>query len=146
MPRQNSMEIVHFMVVMVTKNLITKKIKEKKNIKVVFVASLYSMTLSFMFDWIFDSRYINRLCFEKDEFEIFYKYRKDSVMISDNSILEVQGIKSVLIHDKAFDNVLSIPKLRMKLVFIIQVARKGYSFGFNSHSWCIKKGLATLVK
>ena len=67
-------------------------------------------------------------------------------MIGDNSILEVQGIGSVLIHGKVLENVLYVPKLRMNLLSMIQVARKGYSFEFNSHSWCIKKGLTTLVK
>lgn len=41
---------------------------------------------------------------------------------------------------------LYVPKLTMNLIFVIQVARKGYSFEFNSHSWCMKKVLYTLVK
>ena len=52
----------------------------------------------------------------------------------------------MLIHEKIFENVLYVSKLRMNLLFVIQVARKGYSFEFDSHSWCIRKGLATLVK
>ena len=66
-------------------------------------------------------------------------------MIGDNSILEVQRIGSVLIHEKILENVLYVPKLRMNLLFVIQVIKR-YSFEFNSYSWCIKKGLATLVK
>jgi len=45
---------------------------------------------------------------------------------------------------EALKNMLYVPKLNMNLLFLIQVTRKGYSFKFNSHSWCIKKGLATL--
>ena len=68
------------------------------------------------------------------------------MVIGDNSILEVQGIGSVLIHGKVLENVIYVPKLRMNLLSVIQIVRKGYSFEFDSHSWCIKKGLATLVK
>jgi len=67
-------------------------------------------------------------------------------VIGDNSTLEVQGIGSVRIHEKVLDDVLYVPKLRMNLLSVIQVARKGYWFEFDSQSWCIKKGLATLVK
>ena len=67
-------------------------------------------------------------------------------MIGDNSFLEVQGIRSVLIHEKVLENVLYVPKLRMNLLFVIQVARKGYFFEFDSHFWCIKNRLATLIK
>ena len=67
-------------------------------------------------------------------------------MIGDNSTLEVQGIGSVRIHGKVLNDMLFVTKLRMNLLSVIQVARKGYSFEFNSQSWCIKKGLATLVK
>ena len=67
-------------------------------------------------------------------------------MIGDNSTLEVQGIGSVRIHVKVLDGVFYILKLRMNLLSVIQVARKRYSFEFDSQSWCIKKGLATLVK
>jgi len=52
----------------------------------------------------------------------------------------------VLIHEKVIEHVLYVPKLRMNFLFMIQVARKGYSFEFDSHSWCIKKRLTTLVK
>jgi len=86
------------------------------------------------------------MCFEKDKFENFNKYRKDVIVIGDSSVLEVQGIGSVLIQGKVLENVLYVPKLTMNLLSVIQVARKGYSFEFNSHSWCMKKGLATLVK
>ena len=68
------------------------------------------------------------------------------VVIGDNSTLEVQGIGSVIIHRKVLDDMFYVPKLRMNLLSVIQVARKGYSFEFESQSWCIKKGLATLVK
>jgi len=67
-------------------------------------------------------------------------------MILDNSILEVQGIWSVMIHEKVIKNVLYVTKLSMNMLSIIQVARKGYSFKFKLDSWCIKKGLTTLVK
>ena len=55
-------------------------------------------------------------------------------MIGDNSVLEVQGIGSVLIHRKVLENVLYVSKLRMNVLSVIQVARKRYSFEFNSHS------------
>ena len=137
--RQNLMKIVTFMVVMVTKNLIATKeskkkknkgninvnnFKGKKNIQAGLVSALYSMTRSFSIDWIVDSRCTNHLCFENDNFENFHKYRKDAVVIGDNSILEVQGIESVLIHRKVLENVLYIPKLVMNLLSIIQVVRK----------------------
>jgi len=51
-----------------------------------------------------------------------------------------------MIHGKVLDNVLYVLKLRMNLISVIQVVRKGYSFEFNSQSWCIKKGITTLVK
>ena len=86
------------------------------------------------------------MCYEKDKFENFHKYKKDVVVIGDNSVLDVQGIGSVKIHGKVLDNVFYVPKLRMNLIFIIQITRKGYSFEFTSHSWCVKKGLATLLK
>jgi len=56
------------------------------------------------------------------------------VVIGDNSTLEVQGIRSVMIHRKVIDNVLYVPKLRMNLLSVIQVARKRYSFEFDSQS------------
>ena len=68
------------------------------------------------------------------------------MVIEDNSMLEVHGIGSILIHGKVIENMLYVPKLRMNLLSVIQVARKGYSFEFNSNSWSIKKGLPTLVK
>ena len=71
--------------------------------------------------------------FEKDKFKIFHKYRKDAIVIGDNSIIEVQGIRSVLLHGKFIENVLYVPKLNMNLIFVIQVARKGYSFELTSH-------------
>ena len=80
-----------------------------------------------------DSRCTNHLCFEKDKFENFHKYKKDAVVIGDNSIFEVQGIESVLIHGKVLENVLYVLKLRMNLISMIQVAKKGYSFEFDSH-------------
>jgi len=110
------------------------------------VTTFYSLSHTFSTDWIVDSGCTNHLCFEKDKFENFHKYKKDAVVLGDNSILEVQGIGSVLIHEKVLENVLYVPKLRMNLLLVIQVARKGYSFEFDSHSWCIKKGLTTLVK
>jgi len=123
-----------------------KKFKGKKNIKVGFIASLYSMSHSFLTDWIVDFGCTNHLCFEKNKFENFHKYIKDAVVIGDNYILEVQEIGSVLIHSKVFENVLYVSKLRMNLLSMIQVARKGYSFDLNSQSWCIKKGISMLVK
>ena len=86
------------------------------------------------------------MCFEKAKFENFHKYIKDGIVIGDNSILEVQGIRSVLIHKKVLENALYVPKLNMNLLFVIQVARNGYSFKFNSNSWYINKVLPTLVK
>ena len=89
------------------------------------------MTRSFSSDWIVDSRCTNHLCFEKDKFENFHKYRKYAVVIGENSILKVQGIGSVLIHETVLENVLYVLKLRMNLLSVIQVARKGYSFEFD---------------
>ena len=86
------------------------------------------------------------MCYEKNKFKNFHKYKKDAIVIGDNSILDVQRIRSVMIHGKVLDNVLYVPKLRMNRIFIIHIARKGYSFEFTSHSWCVKKGLATLLK
>ena len=86
------------------------------------------------------------MCFEKAKFENFHKYRKDVVVKGDNSILEVHGIESVLIQGKILENVLYVPILTMNLLSVIQVAREGYSFKFNSHSWCMKKGLTTVMK
>lgn len=71
---------------------------------------------------------------KKDKFKNIYKYKKYAIMIGNNSILEVQGIESVLFHRKVLENMLYIPKLGMDLLFAIQVTRKGYSFKFNSHS------------
>lgn len=110
------------------------------------VTAFYFLSCTFSSNWIVDSGCTNHLYFEKDKFEIFYKYKKDAVVIGDNSILEVQRIRSVLIHEKVLKNMLYVLKLRMNLLFMIQVAKKRYSFYFNSHSWCIKKGLTTLVK
>jgi len=64
------------------------------------------------------------MCFEKAKFEIFYNYRNDVVVIGYNSILEVQRIGGVLIHEKVLKNVLYVPKLSMNLFFVIQVVRK----------------------
>ena len=64
------------------------------------VSTFYFLTRSFSIDWIVDSGYTNHLCFEKDKFKNFYKYKKDAIVIGDNSILEVQRIGSVLIHEK----------------------------------------------
>ena len=86
------------------------------------------------------------MCYEKNKFENFHKYKKDVVVIGDNSVLDVQGIGSVMIHGKVPDNVFYVPKLRMNLISIIQITRKGYSFEFTSHSWCVMKGLATVLK
>lgn len=86
------------------------------------------------------------MCFEKVKFENIHKHRKNAIVIGDNSILKVQGIENVLLQGKILENVLYAPKLTMNLLLVIQVARKGYSFKFNSHSWCMKKGLATVVK
>ena len=130
---------------MVTKSLITikrkekekskcKELKRKEKIQIGLVFSFYSLTCSFSTDWIVDSGCTNHLCFEKDKFENFHKYKKDAVVIGDNSILEVQGIGSVLIHGKVLENVLYVPKLRINFLFMIQVTRKGYSFEFDSHS------------
>ena len=82
------------------------------------------MTCSFLINWIIDFGCTNYLCFEKAKFGNFHKYRKYVVMIGDNSILEVQGIESVLIHVKGLENVLYVPKLMMNLLYIIQVTRK----------------------
>ena len=119
---------------------------KKKNKHPVGVAAYYSMTQTISNDWIVDSRCTNHMCYEKNKFENFHKYKKDAVVIGDNSILDVQGIGSVMIHRKVLDNVFYVPKLRMNLIFVIQITRKRYSFEFTSHSWCVKKGLATLMK
>jgi len=66
-------------------------------------------------------------------------------VIGDNFVLEVHGIGSTLIHCKVIENMLYVSQLKLNLLFIIQVTRKGYSFEFTSNSWSIKKGLATLV-
>jgi len=108
--------------------------------------AFYSLSRTLSSEWIVDSGCTTHLCFEKEKFENFHKYRKDAVVIGDNSTLEVQGIGSVRIHGKVLNDVLYVPKLWMNLLSIIQVDRKGFSFEFNSSSWCIKKGLATLVK
>ena len=50
---------------------------------------LYSMSHTFSSDWIIDSGFTNHLCFEKEKFENFHKYRKDTIVIGDNSTLEV---------------------------------------------------------
>jgi len=97
-------------------------------------------------EWIVDSGCTNHMCFEKVKFENFHEYRKNPVVIGDSSFLKVQGIGNVLLQGKVLENVIYVPKLTMNLLFIIQIARKGYSFEFNSQSWCMKKGLATLVK
>jgi len=86
------------------------------------------------------------MCFEKDKFQNFHKHKKDGVVIGDNFVLEVHGTGSTLIHGKLIENVLYVPQLKMNLLSIIQVARKGYSFEFTSNSWSINKGLANLVK
>jgi len=104
------------------------------------------MSCSFLSNWTVDFGCINHPCFEKDKFENFHKYKKYAIVLGDNSILEVQGIGSVLIHMKVLDNVLYVFNLRINLLSMIQVAKKGYSFNFDSQSWCIKKGLATIVK
>ena len=92
------------------------------------------MTCSFSIDWIVDFGCTNHLCFEKYKFENFHKYRKDAIVIEDNSIFEFQRIGSMLIHGKVLENVLYILKLMMNLLSVIQVAKKGYSFEFDSHS------------
>ena len=123
-----------------------RNFKGKKNIHAGLAMAYYSMSQTLSFEWIVNSGCTNHLCFEKKKFEDFHKYRKDTVVIGDNSTLEVQGIGSVIIHGKVLNDVLYVPKLWMNLLSVIQVARKGYSFEFDSQSWCIKKGLATLVK
>ena len=86
------------------------------------ITAFYSLSRTFSTDWIVDSGCNNHLCFEKNKFENFHKYKKDAMVIGDNSILEVQGIGSVLIHRKVIKNVLYVPKLRMNLLSMIQVA------------------------
>ena len=119
---------------------------KKKNKHSSDVATYYSMIQTILNDWIVDFGCTNHICFENDKFKNFHKYKKDAVVIGDNSILEVQRIERMLIHEKVFKNVLYVSKLRINLLFVIQVARKEYSFEFDSYSWCIKKGLATLIK
>lgn len=104
------------------------------------------MTHSFSIDWIVDFGCTNHLSFKKDKFKDFHKYKKDAIVIGDNLVPEIQGFGSVLVHGKVLENVFYVPKLRMNLIFVIQVARKLYSLKFDSHSWYIKKGLTTLVK
>lgn len=74
------------------------------------------------------------MLYEKTKFENLHKYKKDAVVIGDNSTLDVQGIMSVLIHMKILKNMLYVPKIMMNLLSVIQVARKGYLFDFKSHS------------
>ena len=107
---------------------------KNKNKKFGYVATHYTKSHSNSSDWIIDSGCTNHMCFERAKFENFHKYRKDAVVIGDNSILEVQGIGSVLIQRMILENILDVPKLTMNLLSVIQVARKRYSFEFNSHS------------
>ena len=64
------------------------------------------------------------MCYERNKFENFHKYKKDAFVIDDNSTLNVQGIGSVLIHKKVLENVLYIFKLRMNFLSMIQITRK----------------------
>jgi len=123
-----------------------RNFKGKKNVHAGCAMAFYSLSRTLSSKWIVDSGCTNHLCFEKEKFKNFHKYQKDAIVIGDNSTLEVQGIGSVRIHGKVLNDVLYVPKLQMNLLSVIQVARKGYSFEFDSSSWCIKKGLTTLVK
>ena len=62
------------------------------------------------------------------------------------TLLEVEGIGSVLLHGKVIENVLFVPKLGMNLLSVIQFVRKGYTFEFISNSWSLRKGFVTLIK
>jgi len=70
----------------------------------------------------------NHISFERNKFEKFHKHRKNEVVIGDNLMLEVQGIGSVFMHRKVVEDVLFVPKLGMNILFIIQIAWKGYTF------------------
>lgn len=93
--------------------------KGKKNIKASFIFDLYSMNPTFLTDRIVESECTNHLCFKNNKFENFHKHRKDAIMISDNSILKLQGIESMLIHGRVFEIVLYVFKLCMNLLSII---------------------------
>jgi len=62
------------------------------------------------------------MSFERNKFENFHKHRKDAIVIGNNSMIEVQGIGSVLLHEKVIEDVLFFPKLGMNLLSIIQIA------------------------
>ena len=67
-------------------------------------------------------------------------------MISDNSILEFQRIESVLIHIKVLENVLYVLKLKMNLLSMIQVARKGYSLNLIHTLGSLRRDLPLWLK
>ena len=116
------------------RNANVKNFNNKKKNKHAASVAYYSVTQTISNDWIVDSGCTNHMCYEKNKFENFHKYKKDAVVIGDNSILDVQEIGSVKIHGNVLDNVFYVPKLRMNLISVIQITRKGYSFEFTSHS------------
>jgi len=61
-------------------------------------------------------------------------------------MLEVQGIRSILMHGKMIKNVSFVLNLGMNILLVIQIVRKGYTFEFNLNSWSIRKGFSTLIK
>ena len=71
--------------------------KKKKNKNSTNVAAFYSMSQTISNDWIVDSGCTNHMCCERNKFENFYEYKKDAIVIGDNSTLNVQRIGSVLI-------------------------------------------------
>ena len=96
--------------------------KGKKNKKGAYVCALYSKSYTFSNDWVVDSSCTNHTSFERNKFENFHKHRKDAIVIGNNSMIEVQGIGSVLLHEKVIEDVLFFPKLGMNLLSIIQIA------------------------
>jgi len=107
---------------------------------------LYSMSPFFLSEWIVYSNCTNHLCFEKEKFENFHKYTKDAIVIGDNSTLEVQRIRSVIIHEKVLDGVLYIPKLMMNLLSVIQVTRKGTLLTLTLYHGALRKDFPLWLK
>lgn len=71
---------------------------EKKNkMNSTYVYAFYSKSLYFSNDWIVDFGCTNHMYFEKVKFENFHKYRKYAIVMDDNSVLEFEGIGSVLL-------------------------------------------------
>lgn len=104
-------------------NMNNFKVKKNKK-KSAYVYDLYSKSNTFSNDWIVDLGCTTHMSFKRNKFENFHRHKKDALVIGNNSMLEVQGIGSILMHGKMIEDVIFISKLGMDLLLVIQIQER----------------------